>query len=104
MYLLYFLETYINWLNIYKEFHWMYPLTGAICIKMQEKHLFGNIKFEIILEVFTSNHLQAYEKEYWRRSGCERIIRGDHQNYLFDKREMSYDKPSACQKRRKTFL
>ena len=43
----------------------MHPLTGAICIKMQE-NLFGNIKYKIILEVFKSNHPQAYEKEYWR--------------------------------------
>ena len=25
------------WLNIYREFHWVYPLTNDICIKMQEK-------------------------------------------------------------------
>ena len=25
------------WLNIYKEFLWMYPLTSAICIKMEER-------------------------------------------------------------------
>ena len=29
-------------------------------------------KNEIILEVFRSKHLQAYEKEYWRSSGYER--------------------------------
>ena len=33
------------------------------------KDLFRNIKDEIILEVFKSNHLQAYEKEYWRLGG-----------------------------------
>ena len=43
------------------------------------------MKDEIILEVFKSKHLQAYEKEYWRLSGYERITREDHQNYLFDK-------------------
>ena len=38
MFLLYFLDTYINRLNVYKEFHWMYPLlTGATYIKMQER-------------------------------------------------------------------
>ena len=52
--------------------------------------------YEIILEVFKSNHLQAYKKEYWRLSGYKRIIRDDHQNCLFDKREISYDKASAC--------
>ena len=31
--------------------------------------LFRNIKVQIILEVFKSNHLQAYEKEYWRLGG-----------------------------------
>ena len=40
--------------------------------------------------------MQAYEKGYWRLSGYERIIREDHQNCLFDKREICYDKPSAC--------
>ena len=33
------------------------------------KDLFRNIKNEIILEVFKSNHLQAYEEEYWRLGG-----------------------------------
>ena len=33
------------------------------------KDLFRNIKDEIILEVFKSNHLQAYEEEYWRLAG-----------------------------------
>ena len=37
MFLLYFVDTFINMVNIYKEFHWMYPLTGAIYIKMQER-------------------------------------------------------------------
>ena len=32
-----------------------------------------------------------------------RIIREDHQNCLFGSREMSYDKPSACEKRCSTF-
>ena len=50
------------WLNIYKEFHWVYPLTSDICIKMKE-NLFRNIRYQIILEVIKNNHLQAYEKE-----------------------------------------
>ena len=41
------------------------------------------------MEVFKSNHLQAYGKEYWRLSGSKRIIREDHKNCLFDKREIS---------------
>ena len=90
-------------LNIYREFHCMYPFTGAISIKMQEK-LFRNIKDEIILEVFKSNHLQAYEKEYWRLSGYKRIIREDHQNSLFNKREIPYFKLSACKKKWETLL
>ena len=57
-----------------------------------------------MLEVFKSNHLQAYEKEYWRLSGYDKIIRVDHQNCLFGKREISYEKPSACKKRWETFL
>ena len=83
--------------------HWMYPSTGAICIKMQEK-IIRYIKDEIILEVFKSNHLQAYEREYWRLNGYKRIIREDHQNCLFHKREVSYDKPRACRKRWQTFF
>ena len=43
----------------------MYPFNGAISIKMQER-LNQRYQDEIILEVFQSNHLQAYEKEYWR--------------------------------------
>ena len=68
------------------------------------KNLFRNIKYEIILEVFKSNYLQAYGKECWRLSGYERIIRDDHKNCLFDKREISYDKPSVFEKRWETFL
>ena len=37
-------------------------------------------------------------------SGYERIISEDHQNCLFDEREISYDKPSTCKKRWETFL
>ena len=47
--------------------------------------------------------MQAYEKGYWRLSGYERIIREDYQNCLFDKREMSCNKSSACKKRWETF-
>ena len=47
----------------------MYPFTGAIYTKMQEKDLLRNIKDEIILELFKSNHLQAYEKEYGTLGG-----------------------------------
>ena len=60
----------------------MYPLTGGIWINMQEKlrniklRKFRNIKCEIILELNTSsnhpsvsNHLQVYEKKYWRLYG-----------------------------------
>ena len=57
-----------------------------------------------MLEVFKSNHLQAYGKEYWRLSGYKRIISEDHKNCLFDKREISYDKASACERRWETFL
>ena len=56
------------------------------------------------MEVLKSNHLQAHGKEYWRLSGYKRIIREDHKNCLFDKREISYDKSSACEKRWETFL
>ena len=41
----------------------------------------------------------SHIKEYWRLSGYERIIREDHQNSLFNKREISYAKPSACEQR-----
>ena len=56
------------------------------------------------MEVFKSNRLQVYGKEYWRLSGYKKIIREDHKNGLFSKREISYDKPSACEKRWETFL
>ena len=41
----------------------------ALSTSRCRKDLFRNIKGEIILEVFKSNHLQAYEKEYWRLGG-----------------------------------
>ena len=42
---------------------------------------------------------QIYEEKCWRLSGYKRIIRRDHQNCLFNKREISYNKPSAHKKR-----
>ena len=38
-----------------------------------------------MLEVFKSNHLKAYGKEYWRLGGYKRIIREDHKYCPFDK-------------------
>ena len=29
-------------------------------------------------ELFKGNHLQTYRKQYWRLTGCKRIIREDH--------------------------
>ena len=49
-----------------------------------------------MLNVLKSNNLEAYEKEYSRLSGYERIIREDHQN--------CHDKPSTCKKRWETFF
>ena len=46
------------------------------------------MKDEIILEVLKSNHLQVCEKECWKLSCYKRIIRGDHQNYFLDKRNI----------------
>ena len=40
----------------------------ALSTSRCKEDLFRNIKDDIILEVFKSNHLQAYEKEYWRLS------------------------------------
>ena len=51
----------------------MYPLTGAIRIKIQEKDYSESITGSI-----KNNYQQAYEKE--------------RQNCLFDKRETSYNK------------
>ena len=81
----------------------MHLLTGAISIKLQEK-LFRNIKYEIILEVFRSIYLQEYEKEYWRLTGYKRAIREDHQNCLFNKIKIYYDKRSACENKWETFM
>ena len=80
----------------------MYPLTGPIYIKIQGS-LIQKYHDEIIVEVFKRKHLKAYGKEYWSLSalsGYDRIIREDQQDYLFVKREISCDKPSACKKRR----
>ena len=40
----------------------------ALSTSRCKEDLFRNIKDDIILEVFKSNHLQAYEKEYLRLS------------------------------------
>ena len=53
------------------------------------KNLFRNIKDEIILEVFKINHRKAYEKtKHWRLRGYEKIIREEHLNCLFHKRNI----------------
>ena len=63
MFLLYFLDTYINLVKYLQNvsldvyINWCYLHQDA-----------GNIKYEVIVKVFKSNHLQAYEKEYWRLS------------------------------------
>ena len=84
----------------------MYPLslTGAIYIKMQEKIIQKYQIWDHTGSIHHSNHLQAYGKEYWRLNGYKKIIMEDHKNCLFDKREISYDKASACEKRWETFL
>ena len=66
----------------------------------EDADLSRNIKDRIILEVFKSKHLQAYEKEYWRLTGYESIIKEGRPNSF----KKSSDKPSACKKRWKTFL
>ena len=52
------------------------------------KNLFRNIKYDDTGSIFKSNNLQPYEKEYWKLSGYERIIREYHQNCLFYKKEI----------------
>ena len=98
MLLLYFLGNYIS---IYDKFHWMYLLTGAICIKRQEK---------LIQENQIWDHTGSLQNQpsagIWKiiLETYERIIKQNHQNCLFDKREISHDKPSACEKRWEPFL
>ena len=104
MFLLCFLDAYI-YAYIYKyglkftksSTGWIHSLT--LPTSRCWKDLFKNIKDGIILGAFKSKHLQAYEKDCWRFSGHERIIREYCQNYLFDKRETSCNKPSTCKKR-----
>ena len=72
--LLYFLHTYITIVKYLQKAQWRYMHEDA--------DLFRNIKDRIILEVFKSNHLQVYEKEYWRHSGYESIIKEGGQNCL----------------------
>ena len=38
-------------------------------VKMQGRLISRNIKDDIKLEVFKSNHMQTHKKECWRRSG-----------------------------------
>ena len=85
----------------------MYPLTGTIYIKIQGS-LIQKYHDEIIVEVFKRKHLKAYGKEYWSLSalsGYDRIIREDHQDYLFVKRENILRQTKCLQEetRNKTF-
>ena len=101
MFLLYFLDIYMNLVK--------YLLRVPLDVSINQRHLHQDAgktyrKWDHAGSIFQSNHLQAYEKEYWRLSAYERIIREDYQNCLFDKREISYDKSSACEKRWETFL
>ena len=85
----------------------MYPLTGTIYIKIQGS-LIQKYHDEIIVEVFKRKHLKAYGKEYWSLSalsGYDRIIREDHQDYLFVKRENILRQTKRLQEetRNKTF-
>ena len=98
-----FLGTYINLVKYLQRVPLDVSINWRYLHQDAGKDLFSNIKYEIILEVFKSNHLWAYGKEYWRLIDYKRIIREDHKNCLFDKREISYDKPSACEKRWETF-
>ena len=43
-----------------------YIFSLALSTSRCRKYLFRNIKDEIILEVFKSNHLQTYEQDDWR--------------------------------------
>ena len=64
MFLLYFLDNYINLVKYLQ----IVPLDVSINLPLLSASrcriaLFRNIKYEIILEVFKSNHLQGYGKE-----------------------------------------
>ena len=74
MFLLYFLDIYINLVKCLERV----PLDVSINCCYLHKDA-GKTYLEISnmrLEVIKNNHLQAYEKEYWRLSSYERIIRG----------------------------
>ena len=90
--LLYLLHTYINVVKCLQKA----LLDVSINWRYLHEHadLFRKIKDKIILQVFKRNHLQAYEKEYWRLSGYKRIIKEGRQNCV----TKSYYKPSACKK------
>ena len=49
-------------------------------------------------------HVYAKQKINLKTYYYKRIIREDRQNCLFGKREISYNKPSACEKRWETFM
>ena len=52
----------------------MYPLTGAICIKIKER-LAEISKMRSYWKFSKATIFPAYEREYWRLSDYERIIR-----------------------------
>ena len=69
-----FLRTYINIVKYLQKALWRYMHKDA--------DLFRNIKYKTILEVFKTNHLQAYENKYWGLSCYESKIKEDRQNCL----------------------
>ena len=77
-----------------------------VSINWGRNNLFSNIKAEIILEVFKSKHLRAYEKQYWRLSAYERIIREDHLfpwqivNVLWQTKRLQEEMRKVCCKKR----
>ena len=80
----------------------MYTFTGAIWTKVKERLIQIFQRWNQIGSIQKQPSVGIWKKilETLRKKVYERIIREDHQNYQFDKREISYDKPSSWEKRK----
>ena len=82
----------------------MYTFTGAIWTKVKEGlvqifqrwNQIGSIQKQPSVGIWKKKNIL----ETIRKKVYERKIREENQNYQFDKREISYDKPSSWEKRK----
>ena len=100
MFLLYFLDTYINLVKYLQivpldaSINWFYLHQDAGKTYLEISNMRSYWKYS---KATICGHMKKNMGD--NIIGHERILRKDHQNCLFHKREISYDKASACKKR-----